>query len=166
MKQILILILTCSLCINYAIAQTFNFSGTDNGSMICSSESADLLAAPGTESSLITIIYFGEEVEKLGEEAYVGDEERNYVKVRGADGKVGWVNEAYFVDRGGVVAIIRESRLYRRPNTISTATMDFFEPGEVVILIGTSKQWVNLISKGKEKTRLGSGTGSCIFRRR
>ncbi len=129
-----------------------------NALSVCAWPEATLRDQPGTNARQLASLYFGEGVEKTGDEAFVMYEKRNYVKVRTRDGKVGWVSEEFFVPDGGVVVVLEKARIYLKPNTITTVTDAYFEPGELVIFKDWQGDWVELVSKEKKKTGWIKGT--------
>ncbi|MEZ4776982.1 MAG: SH3 domain-containing protein [Bacteroidia bacterium] len=152
MKNHFILLLLFTLFYGVCPAQVYNFLNPQPGRMVCVWSESPVFSEPDKRAAIVAVMQFGEEASSLGEEAYVALEKNNYLKVRGADGKVGWVNEFLFVPEGGAAVVLAEGRVYRRPNTISTVTMDFFLPGEIVIMEDVVGQWVKLVSRNREKT--------------
>ena len=150
-RYILFIFLALLLWTSPLNAQFNDLSVNQTSTMICAWERAELRAEPNVKTPATTMIYFGELVENLDRKSYVAAERANYVKVKVADGNVGWVNEAFFVEGGELATVLNQSRIYLRPNTISTATMDHFEPGEVVIYSPNSGSWAFLESKNKQK---------------
>lgn len=151
-KNHFILIILLTLFYGVSPAQVYNFWNPQSGRMACVWSESPVFSQPDKRSDIVAVMQFGEEATRLGEEAYVAHEKNNYLKVRGADGKVGWVNEFLFVAEGGAAVVLAEGRVYRRPNTISTVTMDLFLPGEIVILEDVAGQWVKLVSRDRQKT--------------
>lgn len=113
---------------------------------------------PGSNARRIAYIYYGEGVEKVGDEAFVMYEKRNFFKVRTKDGKVGWVDQEWFVEDGGIVVALERARIYKKPSTITTITDDYFEPGELVIFKDWQGDWVELVGKERRKSGWIKGT--------
>lgn len=119
---------------------------------------------PGKAGRYLTGVYFGEVVQRMGEEAYVREEERTYLKVRNSAGEVGWVHEFLFSQGQGLAVIMRPSRIYGRPNTVSTLTDKSFLPGELVILVAGHQGWLHLIGREKKKAGWIQGDGNITTR--
>ncbi|MDP5170547.1 MAG: SH3 domain-containing protein [Bacteroidia bacterium] len=132
-------------------AQVVNFSGAPGGRLYCVWNQVTLRSGPGKEGSYLTGVYFGEVVEKTGEEAYSREEQRTYIKVRTTEGVVGWVHEFLFVEGLGMGVVMEPGRIYKRPKTVSTLTDQSFVPGELVVIVSENDGWVNLISREKKK---------------
>ena len=129
-----------------------------NAFSVCAWPEATLRDQPGANARQLGLLYFGEGVEKTGDEGFVMFEKRNYIKVRTRDGKVGWVIEELFVHDGGVVVVLERARIYLRPNTVTTVTDAYFEPGERAIFKDWQGDWIELVSKERKKTGWIRGT--------
>ncbi len=112
-----------------------------------------LRSGPGKTAPYLNGVFFGEVVEKTGEEAYAREEQRTYIKVRTSEGVVGWVHEFLFIEGIGMAVITEPGKIYKRPRTVSTITDQSFLPGELVVLVSENNGWINLI--GREKKKLG-----------
>ena len=117
---------------------------------VCAWASIILHEVPGRNTNKIGEVVFAEEVEHLGKEALVRSERRNYVWVKTKDGKMGWVNETYIVRNGGVVVLLEDATIYRKPGTLSSATTDQFPQGSILILSDFKDNWVFLTGPRKE----------------
>lgn len=110
-----------------------------------------LLANPGKNSEIITPIFFTEELEHLGREAFVKKDRLNYIYVETADGNRGWVDDQFVVRGGGPAVLIADAPLYTKPGTFSTATGLRFSAGELVILSDWKDNWVYVTGENKRK---------------
>ncbi|GAB4412830.1 MAG: hypothetical protein OHK0039_19180 [Bacteroidia bacterium] len=129
------------------------FDDVRPGALTCAWERVPLRSQPGKTGPYVSHVYFGERVEKMGQEAYMPEEKRTYLQVRSADGKIGWVHEYLFIEGGMPAVVLQEGRIYERPNTPSTITAKSFEPGELVVFEAHAGEWISLI--GKEKSKKG-----------
>lgn len=125
---------------------------------VCAWPEVTLRDQPGSNARSVTSLYFGEGVEKTGDEGFVMYEKRNYIKVRTSAGKVGWVSEELFVPDGGVVVVLERARIYLKPNTTTTVTDAYFEPGELLIFKDWQGDWIELVSKEWKKSGWIKGT--------
>jgi hypothetical protein len=127
------------------------FESTGEGQvLVCAWKSIPLLDNPGLGARQVGNVVFAEEVHHLGEEALVKSERRNYVWVRNAEGREGWVDEHYLVEDGGVVVCLAEMKAYERPGTYTSALGESFREGEIVILTDFQDNWVKVTSYQKE----------------
>jgi len=135
-------------------AQTVYIEYTEDEGMtsVCAWESVRLFRRPG-ESALVGSVLFGEELTHVGQEALVKEEKRNYLLVKTAEGKIGWINEVFLVKDAGLVVVLERTRLYENPASFSSAKDDFFKAGELAILSNYQDDWIFLV--GKEKSKSG-----------
>ncbi|MEZ4828296.1 MAG: SH3 domain-containing protein [Bacteroidia bacterium] len=152
MKNHLLFILLFTCLYGVTPGQVYNYNNPHTGYMVCVWDEAPVFAGPDKRSDILSVMQFGEEAERLGDEAFVSFENNTYYKVRSADGRVGWVNEFLFVPEGGTAVLLQEGRIFKRPNTVSTITVDRFYPGEIVILEDVAGQWVRLVSRNRART--------------
>ncbi len=134
-------------------AQITTFENSPGGQLYCVWNQVTLRSGPGKTAPYLNGVFFGEVVEKTGEEAYAREEQRTYIKVRTSEGVVGWVHEFLFIEGIGMAVITEPGRIYKRPRTVSTITDQTFLPGELVVLVSENNGWLNLI--GREKKKLG-----------
>ncbi len=126
--------------------------------LFCIWNQASLRSGPGQDFGHVTGVFFGEMLQKTGQEAYAAGEKRTYIQVKNSEGVVGWVQEFLFVEGQAMAVVTQPGRIYKRPRTVSTLTDQAFLPGEMVVLIGESEGWVQLI--GREKKQVGWIEGS------
>ena len=119
---------------------------------MCAFEEAAIRETPGSTARKIGRVLFGEEVEHLGEIAFVRAENQMYIRVIAKDGSQGWVAENYLVKNGGLVAMVENAPVYEKPNTVASLTRQEFRTGELVILSDFNDQWMNLTSMRKERS--------------
>jgi len=131
--------------------QSYPLFQSSPGTLTCVWNKVPLRQGPGKTGAYVSRVFFGEQVEKLGEEAYVPEEKRTYVRVRTTDGKSGWVHEYLFVPSGTAAVVLQAGQIYDRPNTPSTITMKSFEPGEIVVMENAVGDWVHLVGREKKK---------------
>ena len=111
-------------------------------------------------------IYYGEEVEMLGEEKEMEDENRIYMKVRLTDGSEGWVHEYLFEKSAKLAAASKEIELYRRPDMM-TLRDDKLQPGDIIVTMERNGEWLHV--SGREKKKKGwikAGTEGLTFQTR
>ena len=126
--------------------------------LYCIWNQASLRSGPGQDFGHVTGVFFGELLQKTGQEAYASGEKRTYIQVRNAEGVTGWVQEFLFVEGQAMAVVTQPGRIYKRPRTVSTLTDLAFLPGEMVVLVGENDGWVHLI--GREKKQEGWIEGS------
>ena len=151
-KKFLALLPLLSLSFSLLWGQDYPLFQSSPGTLTCVWNKVPLRKAPGKSGPYVSRVYFGEQVEKVGEEAYLPEEKRTYVKVRSSDGQVGWVHEYLFVSGGTAAVVLQEGQIYERPNTPSTITMKAFVPGEIVVMETAVGDWINLIGREKKKS--------------
>ncbi|MDX1906400.1 MAG: SH3 domain-containing protein [Bacteroidia bacterium] len=119
---------------------------------ICAFQSVILYAAPGQNSSRAGTVLYSELLEHLGQEAFVRNENSNYLYVRNREGRNGWINESYIIRNGGAVVLLRDSRIYGKPATATSATTQLFKAGEILILSDFQNNWSYVTGVQKEKS--------------
>lgn len=107
------------------------------------------------KNNWIVSIRYGEVVELLDSTVHVEKENRDYMKVKLKDGKEGWVYDYLFEKYAKPAVVLKETRLYRRPDQM-TLRDDGLEPGEIIVLIQDpdkpgGKSWYHVSSKRKIK---------------
>lgn len=147
------LVLISLFCLGEVSAQTSSLQNSTGGQLYCVWNQVTLRSGPGKTAPYLNGVFFGEVVQKTGEEAYAREEKRTYIKVRTSEGTVGWVHEFLFMEGVGMAVITEPGRIYKRPRTVSTITDQSFLPGELVVLVSENNGWINLI--GREKKKLG-----------
>lgn len=147
------LVLISLICNSESFAQTTSFENAPGGQLYCVWNQVTLRSGPGKTAPYLNGVFFGEVVEKTGEEAYAREEQRTYIKVRTTEGVVGWVHEFLFIEGIGMAVVSEPGRIYKRPRTVSTITDQSFLPGELVVVVSENNGWINLI--GREKKKLG-----------
>lgn len=128
--------------------------GQNGGYLISVFNYAGLHKTPEKKGIKLGTLPFGEQVAFLGETRKVNEENRTrtYLLVESSEGITGWVYEYLFVYNGVPAVVLESARIYSRPNTPSTITKDYFEPGEMVIVAGNVvKGWIQLVGKEKKK---------------
>lgn len=156
MKQSFYLLLALCISISHLFSQTslddmFSILPTDTTTLevrMCAWDTVSLKAFPASSESL-SIIYFGEKVQLLGEVAKVPPENKTYHKVISKDEKIGWLPDSILVPQGELVVALRPMRIYKRPATPSTITSHLCTPGERLILAGPSTEWGAFIVKNQ-----------------
>ncbi|MEL6193353.1 MAG: hypothetical protein AAFR66_14945 [Bacteroidota bacterium] len=120
---------------------------------ICLWDGAGLRDGPGRGEKLtyLSTIYFGEQVELLGESELVEATNRTYLKVRLSDGEEGWVHQYLFAENAYLAAVMGEAEIYRRPD-IMTFKDDKFERGEVVTVMEEKGDWIRLVGMERKKS--------------
>ncbi len=105
--------------------------------LVCLWSAVSVRNNPTAKGKYVTTLYLGEEATFLGEKA---KDETNpkktvdYVKVRLADGKEGWMAERFVAINGASYAFIENSKLYKRPDILSGGKDDFDRLQYVVVL--------------------------------
>ena len=120
---------------------------------ICAWAKVDLAKSPGQHAQRIGSVYYTEEVQHLGREAFVRGENQNYVWIKAGDGSEGWINDEYLVKGGGTVVVLSDAPVYEKLKTPHSVTPHFFRAGEIAILTEFSDGWVKLT--GQEKSKMG-----------
>ncbi|GAB4419533.1 MAG: hypothetical protein OHK0039_32060 [Bacteroidia bacterium] len=107
------------------------------------------------KNNYVETIYYGERVELLGEEEFVKERNRTYMRVRLKDGQEGWVHDYVFEQHGRLAAVVKPAEIYRRPDPM-TLRDDRIMPGEIVVVIEDSipqPGWLHI--SGREKRKKG-----------
>lgn len=118
---------------------------------VAAADQIPLFANPGENSQVVTLIFFTEELEHKGEEAFVKSDRSNYVYVETADGNLGWVDDRFLVRNGGPAVMLNSAPIFDKPSTYSTATGLRFGAGELIILSDWQDNWVYLTGENKRK---------------
>ncbi|RMG28835.1 MAG: hypothetical protein D6730_04940 [Bacteroidetes bacterium] len=118
---------------------------------ICVWDHSGLRESPGKRGTYITPVYFGEQVELLGESQYLPAEKRTYIKIRLADGKEGWVNQYLFAEKAFLAVITKSTDIYRRPDFM-TLKDEKFEEGEIVAVAEVRNDWIKVIGEKHHKS--------------
>ncbi|WNJ16332.1 hypothetical protein [Pontibacter sp. G13] len=160
MKKSFLVIILLALISQMGFGQVQIFAHQDRSTMVCVWPKVGLRDQPGKSGNYLAGIHYGEQVQKLGEEAYLPSEKRTYQKVKLADGNVGWVHEYLFVTNGIPVVILEPARLYQRPNSPSTATQLQFEAGDIVVMETMAGDWLSLVGPEKKKSGWIQGQGN------
>ena len=152
-KLSLVLFIGCLFLSGEIIAQTsVIYDDTESGEFsICAWSKVSLGEYPGERARTIGTVYFTEEVQHLGREAFVRGENQNYVLIKAGDGSEGWVNDQYLVKGGGTVVVLEDAPVYQKLKTPQSVSPYFFHAGEIAILTEFSDGWVKLTSLRKEK---------------
>lgn len=150
--RLLSLFVLICLCYSGSVFSQVTAFSNEGGQVICVWNEVTLRKSPGKTAPYVTGVYFGEAVQKTGEEAYAQEERRTYIKVRTSEGVVGWVHEFLFVQGQGMAAVMEPGRIYKRPRTVSTITDQSFVPGDLVVVAGESNGWLHLIGREKKKS--------------
>ena len=141
-----------SICFGQNFSYDESVSDYSRTSLICVWQTGTMYAVPGEKATELTVLYFGEKLTSLDEEHYNKADQTVYLKVEGADGKTGWIEEDAVIEGERTVMVLDRSRVYLRPQTVSTITDQFFEKGELAIMSGRYRDWVQLTGKGKNKS--------------
>ncbi|MEZ4847582.1 MAG: SH3 domain-containing protein [Bacteroidia bacterium] len=118
------------------------------------------------KNNYLEAIYYGEQVEMLGEEKEMEGENRTYMKVRLKDGQEGWVHDYLFEKNARLAATADEIELYRRPDMM-TLRDDKLLPGEIIVTMEKQGEWIHV--SGREKKKKGwikIGSGNLAFQAR
>ncbi|WKK76426.2 SH3 domain-containing protein [Marivirga salinae] len=103
---------------------------------------------PSSDGKWISSISLGEKVLMTGKTAVDSSEDnREYVEIKLGDDKQGWVVSGFVVE-GTAVAAVREAQIFKRPDLL-TKTDKSFNPMDVLALIDTKDEWVEV--KGKRQ---------------
>ncbi len=104
---------------------------------------------PGRDAEQVGLALFTEELQHLGTEGYIREENHNYIYVKTSRGVKGWVQANYVVRDGGVVVITKQAPVYETPNTRGSITGKQFYAGEIVMLDDFQDGWVHLTGERK-----------------
>ena len=153
-KQLLVLFTSFLLWSPHTFAQSEEiFIDTQPGDVsICAWSKVGLKEYPAESARSVATIFFTEQLEHLGREAFVRNERNNYVFVQAEDGTKGWVNDLYLVKGGGTIVVLKRSPIYQKLNTPQSVTQNFFNAGEIAILTEFTDGWVKLTSHKKQKS--------------
>ncbi|WNJ16333.1 hypothetical protein [Pontibacter sp. G13] len=121
------------------------------GESVCAFSSVKLYNQPNEGGQVIEEIRFMQLLKNYGDYAYNRSERREYLHVLTSQGNEGWINERFVVVRGAPVVLLKESRIFEKPNAPSSGTGTSFYAGTMLILSDFNERWVKLTSKGKER---------------
>lgn len=103
---------------------------------------------PSADGKWISSVSLGEKVMMTGNTAIdSASDNKKYVEIKLGDDKQGWVVEG-FVEEGKAVAALREVQIFKRPDLL-TKTEKSFSPMDVLVLMDTKDEWVEV--KGKKQ---------------
>ncbi|WKV13366.1 hypothetical protein [Marivirga harenae] len=111
---------------------------------------------PNSEGKWVSSISLGEKIKLTGHTAVDSSEKnREYVEIRLGDDKQGWV-VSDFVEEGTAVTALKDVQVYKRPDLL-TKTDNSFKPMDVMALIDTRDEWVEVKGKSQGETWFWSG---------
>ncbi len=134
----------------------------DEDSLICAWPKAGVRDTPGDRGQYIQSIYFGEQVRLYSNDIRRADG-KNFIHVETTSGRVGWVDQYYFISGGGLVTLLEGKTIYEAPSPV-TATTESYRPGELLILSDYQDgNWVELIGERKRLSGWVKGIDEVSF---
>lgn len=111
---------------------------------------------PSSDGKWVSSISLGEKIQLTGNSAVDSSEKnREYVEIKLGDDKQGWV-VSDFVEEGIAVTALKDVQIYKRPDLL-TKTDNSFEPMDVMALIDTRDEWVEVKGKSQGEKWFWSG---------
>ncbi|MEM6260955.1 MAG: SH3 domain-containing protein [Bacteroidota bacterium] len=117
---------------------------------LCLWDAVGVRSTPGRDSRPFGTVYFGEEVEVLGDTAFVPRENRVYIKIRSKKGIEGWVHKYLFAANGSMVVLLKDADIYKSPGSIATITNVAFKSGSLAAMTDFQDNWVELIGRKRQ----------------
>ncbi len=134
----------------------------DEDSLVCAWPKVGLRDTPGERGQYVQTIYFGEQVRLYGNNLRRASG-KNYIQVETNTGRVGWVDQYYFISEGGLVTLLKNKTIYEAPSPV-TATSGEFKAGDLLILSDYQDgNWVELVSEGRRKIGWVKGIDEVSF---
>ncbi|MGM0581605.1 MAG: SH3 domain-containing protein [Bacteroidota bacterium] len=111
---------------------------------------------PSSDGKWVSSISLGEKVLMTGKIVVdSSDDNKEYVEIKLGDEKKGWV-VSDFVEEGTAVAAVKDAKIYKRPDLL-TKTEKSFKPMDVLALINTKDEWVEVKGKSQDEKWFWSG---------
>jgi uncharacterized protein YgiM (DUF1202 family) len=111
---------------------------------------------PSSDGKWVSSISLGEKIQLTGNSAVDSAEKnREYVEIILGDDKQGWV-VSDFVEEGTAIAAVKDVQIYKRPDLL-TKTDNSFKPMDVMALIDTRDEWVEVKGKSQNENWFWSG---------
>ncbi len=124
---------------------------------VCIWDNLSVRAAADSKSQWLTSISIGESLTLQGESAVdSADNNREYVKVKLADGKEGWTQKTLLVEGGTAAVFTQAVPIYKRPDLL-TKTENTFSEMDIVAIKGVQEGWVEVTGKRKEGKWIETG---------
>lgn len=111
---------------------------------------------PSSNGKWVSSISLGEKVLMTGKIVVdSSDDNKEYVEIKLGDEKKGWV-VSDFVEDGTAVAAVKDAKIYKRPDLL-TKTEKSFKSMDVLALINTKDEWVEVKGKSQDEKWFWSG---------
>jgi len=120
-------------------------------SSVCVWDKASVRMEPLKKGKWLSSLVLGEKVSWLGQTSIdSSDKNRKYELVRLSDGKEGWVSEYVIAIDAKPAAVKKKTAIYMRPD-LMTASSKSFNAMDLVAVIKTEKDWVEVVGEQKKK---------------
>jgi len=120
---------------------------------VCIWDQASVRADASSKAKWISAMALGEKVTWLGEEKEdPASKSRKYLHIRLSDGTEGWASEYVIATDAKPAVVYKEAPIYRRPDLL-TVTERIYEPMEIVAVVGSDGDWIDVI--GAENNKKG-----------
>ncbi len=120
--------------------------------VVCLWSAVSLRKEPKAKGKYITTLYLGENATFLGEKTEDDSNAKKpveYIKVRLADGKEGWMASRFMAINGVSHVFTGNSKLYKRPDILASGK-DEFDRLQYVVVLEEKDDWVRV--KGIDKS--------------
>ncbi len=127
-------------------------SKNEEAPVVCLWSAVSVRKEPNAKGKYVTTLYLGEEATFLGEKAEDNSNAKKsveYLKVRLADGKEGWMASKFVAVNGVSHVFTATSKLYKRPDILS-AGKDEFDRLQYVVVLEEKDDWARV--KGVDKS--------------
>lgn len=126
-------------------------------SAVCIWDKIAVREEPSAEGKWLTSISLGESLESLGTvRKDSGDQNREYLKVRLADGTEGWSIADFIVSDAKVAVFLEDNAIYKRPDLL-TKTENNFSQMDIVAVKSSEGEWLEVVGKRRDGKWIESG---------
>ena len=152
MKKYIFFALSSIFCLLLSTETSAQDRGEGFGEIaVCVYPVSGMRLQPGKNAQYLEPIRYGQEVQLLGDTAYVPSEARVYIRVQSQSGKVGWVHRYLFEMYATQVVVTRNAQIYGSPGAVTTITTAEFSAGELAAMSDFQEDWILLVGKEKQK---------------